>query len=251
MTDPRQLPERGTKAFHGLGCRSAASLCLSQAWSFQTTEFEHRSVAAFTGVYFPPLDGDHSPGSSLAAGQILLCFQLQVSGNAGQPAHLQLGLEDKSKMDITAWGGCVTLSAGQVWDLHPLEGTNVAKFLCLILTECFFSLYLLLYESLEVFQGFQVFFVSQRKKNKPCEKIHFMLPDVVVLGLQLSLRTELCQPLRFLGETETMFHGYRPSRGSHRVFLSRKPIAWGYAENFFKKLLICVNFFHFSSFREY
>ncbi|XP_054127144.1 uncharacterized protein LOC128933963 [Melozone crissalis] len=39
--------------------------------------------------------------------------QLQVSGNAGQPAHLQLGLEDKSKMDITAWGGCVTFSAGQ------------------------------------------------------------------------------------------------------------------------------------------
>lgn len=66
------------------------------------------------GLGCPPLDGDDSAGSSLAAGQILLCFQLQVSANAGQPAHLQLGLEDKSKVDITAWGGCVTLSAGQV-----------------------------------------------------------------------------------------------------------------------------------------
>lgn len=68
---------------------------------------------------FPPLHGDHSAGSSLAAGQIFLCFQLQVSGNAGQPAHLRLSLEDKSRMDITAWGGCVTLTAGQVWVLEP------------------------------------------------------------------------------------------------------------------------------------
>lgn len=246
MTDPRQLPGRGTKAFHGLGCRSAASLCLSQDWSFQTTEFEHGSEAAFTGVCFPiPLDGDHSAGSSLAAGQIL-CFQLQVSGNAGQPAHLQLGLEDKSKMDITAWGGCVTLSAGQVWVLHPLEGISVAKFLCLILTEWFFSLYLLSNESLEV----NLFWVSEEEKET-LEKFHLILPDMVVLGLQLSLRTELCQPLGFLGETEAEFHGYRPSKGSHRVFLPRKPIAWGYTKHFFKKLLIYVNFFHFPSFREY
>ncbi|XP_030814120.1 uncharacterized protein LOC115909152 isoform X2 [Camarhynchus parvulus] len=47
--------------------------------------------------------------------------QLQVSGNAGQPAHLQLGLEDKSKMDITAWGGCVTLSAGQFQRILSME----------------------------------------------------------------------------------------------------------------------------------
>ncbi|XP_063027524.1 uncharacterized protein LOC134426445 [Melospiza melodia melodia] len=47
--------------------------------------------------------------------------QLQVSGNAGQPAHLQLGLEDKSKMDITAWGGCVTLSAGQLQRILSME----------------------------------------------------------------------------------------------------------------------------------
>nr|XP_041575127.1 uncharacterized protein LOC115497284 [Taeniopygia guttata] len=52
---------------------------------------------------------------------ILLCFQLQVSGNAGQPAHLRLGLEDKSKMDITAWGGCVTLSAGQFQRILSME----------------------------------------------------------------------------------------------------------------------------------
>ncbi|XP_014750232.1 PREDICTED: uncharacterized protein LOC106864956 [Sturnus vulgaris] len=47
--------------------------------------------------------------------------QLQVSGNAGQPAHLQLGLEDKSKVDITAWGGCVTLSAGQLQRILSME----------------------------------------------------------------------------------------------------------------------------------
>ncbi|XP_041257507.1 uncharacterized protein LOC121334429 [Onychostruthus taczanowskii] len=47
--------------------------------------------------------------------------QLQVSGNAGQPAHLQLGLEDKSKTDISAWGGCVTLSAGQLKRILSME----------------------------------------------------------------------------------------------------------------------------------
>ncbi|XP_066186507.1 uncharacterized protein [Sylvia atricapilla] len=47
--------------------------------------------------------------------------QLQVSGNAGQPAHLQLGLEDRSRMDITAWGGCVTLSAGQLQRILSME----------------------------------------------------------------------------------------------------------------------------------
>ncbi|XP_077043164.1 uncharacterized protein LOC143695376 [Agelaius phoeniceus] len=47
--------------------------------------------------------------------------QLQVSGNAGQAAQLQLGLEDKSKMDITAWGGCVTLSAGQLQRILSMD----------------------------------------------------------------------------------------------------------------------------------
>ncbi|XP_058278614.1 uncharacterized protein LOC120759796 [Hirundo rustica] len=47
--------------------------------------------------------------------------QLQVSGNAGQPAHLGLGLEDKSKMDSTAWSGCVTLSAGQLQRILSME----------------------------------------------------------------------------------------------------------------------------------
>ncbi|XP_064529642.1 uncharacterized protein LOC135423377 [Pseudopipra pipra] len=40
--------------------------------------------------------------------------QLQLAGNAGQPADIRLTLEDKSKVDITAWAGCVTLSAGQL-----------------------------------------------------------------------------------------------------------------------------------------
>lgn len=73
--------------------------------------------------------------------------------------------------------------------LGALEGMSVAKFLCSTLTECFFFLYLLPYESLEI-----NLFVSQRKKNKPCEKFCFMLPDMVVLGQQLSLRTELSAP---------------------------------------------------------
>lgn len=74
--------------------------------------------------------------------------------------------------------------------LGTLEGMSVAKFLCLTLTECFFFfLYLLPYESLEI-----NLFVSQRKKNEPCEKFCFMLPDMVALGQQLSLRTELSAP---------------------------------------------------------
>ncbi|XP_054068030.1 uncharacterized protein LOC128913816 isoform X3 [Rissa tridactyla] len=39
--------------------------------------------------------------------------QLQLRGNGGQPADIQLALEDKSKMNITAWHGCMTLSSGQ------------------------------------------------------------------------------------------------------------------------------------------
>lgn len=190
---PQAASREGNKIFHGLDWRSSASLCLSQAWSFQTTEFYRVwtwSVAVFTVVCFPPLDGDHSAGSSLAAGQILLCFQLQVSGNAGQPAQLQLGLEDKSKVDITAWGGCVTLSAGQVWVLHPSDVRDECSQISVFDPHrIFFFLYLLSYESLEV----NLFCVSE-EENKPCEKFCFMLPDIVVLGLQLSLRTELSAP---------------------------------------------------------
>lgn len=118
-------------------------------------------MAAFTVVCFPLLDGDHSAGSSLAAGQILLCFQLQVSGNAGQPAQLHLGLEDKSKMDITAWGGCVTLSAGQV----RMSLTSLGRDECSQICVCdphrmIFFLYLLSYESLEV----NLFCVSEEEK---------------------------------------------------------------------------------------
>ncbi|XP_055661896.1 uncharacterized protein LOC106112882 isoform X1 [Falco peregrinus] len=40
--------------------------------------------------------------------------QLQLTGNGGQPADIQLTLEDKSKVNITAWGGCMTLSSGQL-----------------------------------------------------------------------------------------------------------------------------------------
>ncbi|XP_032560203.1 uncharacterized protein LOC116795019 [Chiroxiphia lanceolata] len=47
--------------------------------------------------------------------------QLQLAGNAGQPADIRLTLEDKSKVDITAWGGCVTLSAGQLQRILSME----------------------------------------------------------------------------------------------------------------------------------
>ncbi|XP_039239514.1 uncharacterized protein LOC113982708 [Pipra filicauda] len=47
--------------------------------------------------------------------------QLQLAGNAGQPADIRLTLEDKSKVDITAWAGCVTLSAGQLQRILSME----------------------------------------------------------------------------------------------------------------------------------
>ncbi|XP_051632927.1 uncharacterized protein LOC127466297 [Manacus candei] len=47
--------------------------------------------------------------------------QLQLAGNAGQPADIRLTLEDKSKVDITAWVGCVTLSAGQLQRILSME----------------------------------------------------------------------------------------------------------------------------------
>ncbi|KAJ7411082.1 hypothetical protein WISP_104499 [Willisornis vidua] len=47
--------------------------------------------------------------------------QLQLAGNAGQPADIRLTLEDTSKADTTAWGGCVTLSAGQLQRILSME----------------------------------------------------------------------------------------------------------------------------------
>ncbi|KAM9555572.1 uncharacterized protein ACIB01_007669 [Guaruba guarouba] len=47
--------------------------------------------------------------------------QLQLTGNGGQPADIQLTLEDKSKMDSTAWDGCMTLSSGQLQRLLGAE----------------------------------------------------------------------------------------------------------------------------------
>ncbi|XP_027540045.1 uncharacterized protein LOC113968039 [Neopelma chrysocephalum] len=47
--------------------------------------------------------------------------QLQLAGNAGQPADIRLTLEEKSKVDVTAWGGCVTLSAGQLQRILSME----------------------------------------------------------------------------------------------------------------------------------
>ncbi|XP_064318160.1 uncharacterized protein LOC135315238 [Phalacrocorax carbo] len=47
--------------------------------------------------------------------------QLQLTGNGGQPAGIQLTLEDKSKMNITAWNGCMTLSSGQLQRVLSME----------------------------------------------------------------------------------------------------------------------------------
>ncbi|XP_050762156.1 uncharacterized protein LOC127022570 [Gymnogyps californianus] len=47
--------------------------------------------------------------------------QLQLTGNGGQPADIRLTLEDKSKMNITAWDGCMTLSSGQLQRVLSME----------------------------------------------------------------------------------------------------------------------------------
>ncbi|XP_033921269.1 uncharacterized protein [Melopsittacus undulatus] len=47
--------------------------------------------------------------------------QLQLTGNGGQPANIQLTLEDKSVMDSTAWGGCMMLSSGQLQRLLHIK----------------------------------------------------------------------------------------------------------------------------------
>uniref|UniRef100_A0A8B9NB14 Vitellinogen open beta-sheet domain-containing protein n=1 Tax=Accipiter nisus TaxID=211598 RepID=A0A8B9NB14_9AVES len=47
--------------------------------------------------------------------------QLQLAGNGGQPADIRLTLEDKSKVNITAWDGCMTLSSGQLQRVLSME----------------------------------------------------------------------------------------------------------------------------------
>ncbi|XP_064008707.1 uncharacterized protein LOC135180262 [Pogoniulus pusillus] len=47
--------------------------------------------------------------------------QLQLTGNGGQPAHIRLTLEDKSKMNVTAWSGCMIVSSGQLQRVFGME----------------------------------------------------------------------------------------------------------------------------------
>lgn len=89
-------------------------MCLSKAlsppasWSY--SQFSLCSLLS-------PLGGDHSARSpsGFTRQNLIFRFQLQLTGNGGQPAHIRLTLEDKSKMNVTAWSGCVIVSSGQVW----------------------------------------------------------------------------------------------------------------------------------------
>ncbi|KAM6054404.1 uncharacterized protein VSU04_010687 [Chlamydotis macqueenii] len=47
--------------------------------------------------------------------------QLRLTGNGGQPADIRLTLEDKSKINITAWDSCITFSSGQLQKVLSVE----------------------------------------------------------------------------------------------------------------------------------
>lgn len=185
---PQTASREGNKTFHGLGCRSAASLCLSQAtelhrvWTWSCGSFHCGSV------FLPWM------------GIILLVLVLLLDKPFSAFSCRSQGMLGSLLTSSWAWRinpEWTSLPGGPVW--HSLQARyepySLGRDECSRISVfhphrmIFFFLYLLPYESLEV-----NLFVSQGKKKKPCEKFCFMLPDMVALGLQLSLRTELSAP---------------------------------------------------------
>ncbi|XP_059718042.1 uncharacterized protein LOC132335482 [Haemorhous mexicanus] len=122
--------------------------------------------------------------------------QLQVSGNAGQPAHLQLGLEDKSKMDITAWGGCVTLSAGQLQRILSMEHLHACG--SLEQRPTLFNEYLDLKWDDKKF-----------KHNFTYERNQLLYPDKFQLEAVLeNIFLTPCAKQKILGKTETNYYSF-------------------------------------------
>ncbi|XP_054698985.1 uncharacterized protein LOC129213269 isoform X2 [Grus americana] len=119
--------------------------------------------------------------------------QLQLTGNGGQPADIRLTLEDKSKMNVTAWDGCVTLSSGQLQRVLSLEHLHACGSLERRLAS--FNEYLDLNWDDKKF-----------KHNLTYERNQFLSPDKFQLEAVLeNIFLTSCTKQKILGKIETNY----------------------------------------------
>ncbi|XP_027741644.1 uncharacterized protein LOC114058465 [Empidonax traillii] len=119
--------------------------------------------------------------------------QLQLAGNAGQPTDIRLTLQDQSKVDIAAWGGCVTLSAGQLQRILSMEHLHACG--SLELRSTLFNEYLdLNWDDKKI------------KHNLTYERNQFLYPDKFQLEAVLeNIFLTPCTKQKILGKIETNY----------------------------------------------
>ncbi|KAM6244422.1 uncharacterized protein M6G45_010876 isoform 1-T1 [Spheniscus humboldti] len=119
--------------------------------------------------------------------------QLQLTGNGGQPADIRLTLEDKSKMNIAAWDGCMTLSSGQLQRVLSMEHLHACG--SLEQRSAFFNEYLDLNWDDKKF-----------KHNLTYERNQFLYPDKFQLEAVLeNIFLTSCTKQKILGKIETNY----------------------------------------------
>ncbi|KAM6249811.1 uncharacterized protein LJ264_009619 [Porphyrio hochstetteri] len=122
--------------------------------------------------------------------------QLQLAGNGGQPAVIQLTLEDKSKLNITAWDGCMTLSSGQLQRVLSMEHLHACGSLERRSTS--FNEYLDLNWDDKKF-----------KHNLTYERNQFLYPDKFQLEAVLeNIFLTSCTKQKILGKIETNYSSW-------------------------------------------
>ncbi|XP_061847955.1 uncharacterized protein LOC133625092 [Colius striatus] len=119
--------------------------------------------------------------------------QLQLAGNGGQPADIRLTLEDKSKVNITAWDGCMTLSSGQLQRVLGVAHLHACG--SLEKRSALFKEYLDLN-----WDG------KQFKQNLTYERNQFLYPDKLQLEAVLeNIFLTSCPKQKILGKIETNY----------------------------------------------
>ncbi|XP_053936194.1 uncharacterized protein LOC128853691 isoform X2 [Cuculus canorus] len=122
--------------------------------------------------------------------------QLQLTGNGGQPADIQLTVEDKSKKYITAWNGCMTLSSGQLQGVLSMEHLHACG--SLQQRSAFFNEYLDLNWDDKKF-----------KQNLTYERNQFLYPDKFQLEAVLeNIFLTSCTKQKILSKMETNYSSF-------------------------------------------
>ncbi|KAM6378848.1 uncharacterized protein J5M81_010458 [Pluvialis apricaria] len=119
--------------------------------------------------------------------------QLQLTWNGGQPADIRLTLEDKSKVNITAWDGCMTLSSGQFQRVLSMEHVHACG--SVEQRSALFNEYLDLNWDDKKF-----------KHNLTYERNQFLYPDKFQLEAVLeNIFMTSCTKQKILGKIETNY----------------------------------------------